>query len=118
MPPTTAEIAADLDQIRDAIGGPDGINVRLARVEDAIKSHREQSTAAHAAAAAQLAKLGEDVAAVRASGWRISVDPSSAKAIAAILIALATAFASGGGVRGALDGLVEPAQGQQSASQP
>ena len=115
MPPSD-QILADIDKIEQALGGPDGINVRIARVEDGLRTHRVASEAAHAATQAELVALRKEVGEVRlalASGWRISVDPASSRVIVAVVVAVLSAFGAGGGARELVAQVVAPADAQQ-----
>lgn len=103
---TNDDLRDDVKAIEDSIGGTDGINVRLARLEMQLRSHQESSAARDAATQAMLtglAKLIEDLKGQVSSSWRLSIDPVTARTIGlAIGVGLASALGLGGLASGVL----------------
>jgi hypothetical protein len=84
-----------LANIEQAIGGPDGLNVRVARVETELAAHRSTSKAQHEqilAALGALPKASPAPTLVPAEPG-VHIDPKTVAAIvSAIILAIATAL--------------------------
>lgn len=95
---TTADlqaIKAELDEISTALGGDNGVRVRLSvaeqrlgNIEKSLDDHRKTSSDNHTATQAALATLA-------AKQLSISLDPSSIRSIIALVLALLSALGLG-----------------------
>jgi hypothetical protein len=81
-----------LGKIEEALGGPDGLNVRVARMEAALDTHRITSQQQHEQILAALSSRVVPTPLVDPA----KVDPKTiAAVVVAVILGLATAFGAG-----------------------
>jgi hypothetical protein len=108
-----ADIRDDLDDLERQLGGDGGIRERLKGIEVRLDAHEKADEARDKVINDKLDALQ---ASVGNGGWRLSIDPASAKTIAAIILLVLGALGIGGGARELADQVSSPASAQAPAA--